>query len=337
MSSLTGSKTDSGDLLLRRMAARRRRESIAVIAVAGLAILGGGRAIFDAFDSSSSGPTVNTTTSVVGHAQLAGSFARDFVVTYLSLSAAGQSQLGAYVSGAQSATLPPVGRQVSDPAVAFVSLSSSESGIDIWSVTISVRSATRATAQTDVQRQFYRVAVSVGAGRVRALSLPAVVEPPASGSDLTLVYRASCAVDTVLGTVASGFLQALLTGSGDIARYTTAGSGIAALKPTPFTSVETATISADDPECGTRTNTARVLVSINPKGDGGVVTPTLDYPLTMVRTAGQWQVASVDPAPALLNPLTIESGPESQGGAGPTSTANRTPASQAVIPPPTQN
>ncbi len=317
------------------MAARRRRDNIVVAVLAVLAVLGGGHAILSAFDSGPPPPSDDSTTAIVGRAQLAGSFAEQFVVTYLTSIAGQQDRIGEFVGSSQQIALPSSARQVSDPSVVYVSRALSTGGLDVWSVTVSVRVGKSGTAAAPEHRQFYRVAVSISEGRLRALSVPAVVQPPAKGVDLKQAYGSPCASDTPLAQVASGFLGAMLAGTGDVARYTTPDSGLAALKPPPFTAVELVSLTSDDAGCGSGGAKAQVLATINPKADTGA-TQSLAYPLTMIRNAGQWQVVSIDPIPALSSPLAVVvAGQDSRGGTPPTSTSSPSPS--VTIPPATQN
>ncbi|MEU7634272.1 conjugal transfer protein [Nocardia sp. NPDC049220] len=325
---------DSGEALLRRMAARRRRDNIVVGVLAVLAVLGGGHSILSVFDSDPPPPSDDATTAIVGRSQLAGSFAEQFVVTYLTAVAGQQDRVGEFVGSGQQIALPTSARQVSDPSVVYVSRTMSTGSLDVWSVTVSVRVGKAGTNVTSENRQFYRVAVSTADGRLRALSVPAVVPAPAKGAELALAYSSPCAADTPLSQVAAGFLGALLAGAGDVARYTTQDAGITALKPAPFTAVELVALTADNAACGTSGAKARVLATINPKADTGA-TATLAYPLTMIRNGGQWQVVSIDPVPALSSPLAVVAGQDSRGGAPATSTSP--PSTSANIPPATQN
>lgn len=344
---MVGRSTDSGDELLRRMVVRRRRDNVIVAVLAVLAVLGGGHAILDFFAADPPPPSDTATPATIGRAQLAGSFAQQFVVTYLSSVAGQQDRIGEYVgASAQQITLPSTARQVSDPDVVYVARVGSFDALEVWSVTVSVRvgkTATSATSATSTSannsaaadtRQFYRVGVSVLNGRLRALSLPALVEPPSRGADLAQAYSSPCTTDTPLNQVASGFLTAYLTGSGDVGRYVTLDSGIAALRPAPFTTVETVALTSDDNSCGTSRSSAQVLVTVNPKGDGGAVA-TLAYPLTMVRDGGQWQVQSVDSVPAMTNPPAVIASQDSHASAPPSSTTSA-PSTTVQIPRATQ-
>jgi hypothetical protein len=332
------------------MVVRRRRDNVIVAVLAVLAVLGGGHAILDFFAADPPPPSDTATPGTIGRAQLAGSFAQQFVVTYLSSVAGQQDRIGEYVgASAQQITLPSTARQVSDPAVVYVARVGSFDTLEVWSVTVSVRvgktgtsgtsgtSAAGTTANNSAAvdtRQFYRVGVSVLNGRLRALSLPALVEPPSRGADIAQAYSSPCTTDTPLTQVASGFLTAYLTGTGDVGRYVTLDSGIAALRPAPFTTVETVAVTSDDNSCGTARSNAQVLVTINPKGDGGAVA-TLAYPLTMVRDGGQWQVQSVDSVPAMTNPPAVIASQDSHASAPPSSTTSA-PSTTVQIPPATQ-
>lgn len=322
------------EALLRRMVARRRRDNAIVAILAVLAVLGGGHALHDFFTPEPPGPSDDSTAALIGRAQLAGSFAEQFVVSYLSANTAQREKLGEYTAVGNVA-LPSSGRPVADPAVVYVARTVSGGGLDVWSVTVSVRHGARAGAAASEPRQFYRVAVSTAAGRLRALAPPALVQPPARGADLSLAYGTPCGQETPLHQVAAGFLGAMLAGSGDIARYTVPGSAIAAVQPAPFSAAEVAAVDSDDRDCGADSTRARLSVQVNPKVDGAAAA-TLVYPLTLVRTGGQWQVASVDPIPALTEPLTVVTGGDAApGNPVPGSTAPATTTAQ--IPPATQN
>lgn len=343
---MTGRSTDSGDELIRRMAARRRRDNVVVGVLAVLAVLGGGHAILSFFSTPPKGPSEDSTTLLIGHSQLAESFARDFVVAYLGASSAQHDRLDRYLGDNQQLSLPATAQQVSDPAVVHVARDLSTPSIDIWVVTVSVRlggsSSSVVTATptaTAADRQYYRVAVSESGGLLRALSPPAAVQPPGQGADLALGYSMSCPTDSPLATVATGFLQAFLTGSGDVTRYVTSNSGITALAPAPFASADTLSVRSDDSSCGSSTSSAHTQIMVNPKGTAGAA-PTLAYALTMVRTAGQWQVQSIDPMPLLRQPMAVVAEPGSQSpGNAPGSAASTTTSSAptAQIPPATQN
>lgn len=347
------------------MTARRRRDNIVVVVLAVLAVLGGGHAVLSWFRSPPAGPSDSATVSLIGHSALAASFAEDFVVTYLSSTAGQQDRLSSYLDSGQQLRLPATAHPVSDPLVVHVGRTESSAALEIWEVTVSVVPGRNSAAS---ERQYYQVAVSVTPdGRRRALSVPAMVEPPGIGPDVTLAYSTPCSTETPLADVARGFLTAYLTGSGDVARYTTTQSGITVLRPAPMRGLEVVGVSSDDSTCGSGRDSARVLATVAPKNaaaaapsdssgspqssqhDSGLGTApgaskaagpadgaALAYPLTMVRTNGQWQVQAIDRVPALTDPLTIVT----NSGAGNRSSSDApttTPTTTVQIPPATQN
>ncbi|WP_280442718.1 conjugal transfer protein [Nocardia brasiliensis] len=324
---------NSSEALLRRMAARRRRDNIVVGVLAVLAVLGGGNALIDFFSADRPKPTDATAVSVLAHAQLAGSFAEQFVVAYLSATNGQQERIGEFVGTAQHVSLPMTARQVSDPMVVYVSRAVADQNIDVWSVTVAVRVGKPGGTSANEVRQFYRVAVSLAGGRPRALSLPALVPAPSRGIDLALAYAGTCGPESPLAQVASGFLGALLTGTGDVSRYIASGAGITALQPTPFNGIEAVTVLSDSKDCGVSGETARVLATITPKGETGAL-PALAYPLTLARNGGQWQVRAMEPVPALANPLAELGKAEPRGNTS--SSGTTTPSPTVQVPPATQ-
>lgn len=314
------------------MAARRRRDNIVVVVLAVLAVLGGGHAVYSFFAPDPAPPGDEEMVTVTGHASLAGGFAQDFVVAYLSAGAADQDALARFVDGTQRIALPKVGAQVNDPIVVYVSRTLSAGTVEVWSVTVSVHIG---KGGPDATRRYYRVPVSVAEGSLRALTLPAVVEPPAIGSDLAQAYSAPCGEETPFTQVATGFLTAYLTGAGDVARYVAVDSGISALRPAPFTDLTTVAVTAEDTACGTAGKTARVLATVTPKGASGTA-PALAYPLTMVRGEGQWQVRAIETLPALKQPLTLVV-PQGENTGPSTGATTGVPTTTVEIPPATQN
>ncbi|MGW1742672.1 conjugal transfer protein [Nocardia sp. NPDC001965] len=326
-------RAESGEALLRQMAARRRRDNIVVIVLAVLAVLGGGHAVYDFFATDPQPPGDDAMITVAGHDRLAGSFAEDFVVAYLSAGTGQQESLSRYVGGSQQLSLPKTGQQVRDPIVVYTSRTLSAGTVEIWTVTVSIHVG---RGQSDGARQYYRVPVSISEGNLRALTLPAAVQPPGIGADLAQAYSAPCGEETPFTQVVTGFLTAYLTGSGDVARYVSVDSGIAALRPAPFTELKTVAVTAEDSACGTAGDTARVLATVTPEGQSGAA-PALAYPLTMVRGDGQWQVRVIETLPALKEPLTAVLNQGEKAGPAPGGTTTGAPTATAEIPRATQN
>ncbi|MEU0539037.1 conjugal transfer protein [Nocardia sp. NPDC005978] len=324
---------DSGDQLLRRMAVRRRREKVGLTLLATLAVVGGGHTILDVFASDPPAIVAEPAAVTVGQAQLVGAFAQQFVVEYLNTVAGQKDHLDAYVPAGQGIDLPAAAVQVRDPIVVFTSRAVTTNDLDVWAVTVSVR-AGRAGTTGDI-RLYFRVGVSAAQGQLRALALPSVVNPPQRGFDLELVYRSSCATGTPLGDVAMGFITAFLTGTGDVNRYAAVNSGITGLQPPPFAAIESTGVTTDDTTCGNSTSTAHVLITVKPKLGAAGFQP-LSYPLTLDRTAGQWQVSTIDAIPALSMPLAVVDA-QGFGAQPPSATTVPSLTSTVRVPPATQN
>lgn len=352
---LAAKRNESGDDLLRRISQRRRRDNIVVAILAVLAVFGGGHAIVDMLTPDRPPPTDDTAVEAMSHGQLAASFAEDFVVTYLTTNSNQRERLNRFLGDQEQITLPKTAHAVSLPEVVYSGRTTRVGNIEVWTVTISVEvptptsnSAGNDNSKSTVnQRQYYRVPVAVDAAQLRALDLPAQIEPPRQGPELAQTYGNPCGPDTALGQVASGFLNAYLTGAGDVARYTTVKSGLSALTPAPYKKLAKVSLNADRQGCGTDGSQTKVLVTVEPETSAGQAA-SLAYPLTMVRGEGQWQVASIDPSPALQTPLAVVGkGPaqapgQGPGGSGmqshsPSATTTAPTTSTAKIPPATKN
>ena len=168
------------------MAARQRRERLVFLTLAVLAVIGGLNAIFGVLFSG--GPRVEPDAGslrLIGHSELVGSFAEDFVERYLGATSGSERLLAKYVATPQ-AGLPNVARQVSEPSVVYVERTKTAGDLEIWSATVSMR-----IGDSGDNRQYYRVGVSITEGRLRALSIPAQVTPPDRAPDLSLGYQTS--------------------------------------------------------------------------------------------------------------------------------------------------
>lgn len=323
-------RQDSGGELLRRMSARRRRDNLIVGVIAVMAVIGGGSTLLGWVIPDRAAKAPDSVPAIVGRAQLAGAFAEEFVVTYLSATDSRRDAIGKFIGNAGTVTLPKTRRQVSEPSITHVFRAVATESVDVWSVTVSVLVGEGVGADVGT-RQYYRVAVSVARGALRALALPALVDGPSTGSDLALVYSTPCAAESPLGAAVSGFLTAYLTGSGDLTRYSTVNSGIRAPSPPPFAALDSVTVSADHSRCGSGATTVRLLATVTPRNRDATAAP-LAYPLTTVLVEGQWLVRSLDPIPGLSEPLTVVSGgpPEAPPAATPGPSTSAAPVPSAT-------
>lgn len=160
--------------------------------------------------------------------------------------------------------------------------------------------------------QFYTVTLAPAAGGCGGwapIALPARVAAPtlvAEESDYSIGLPVS---GTPLTETLSAFFAALLTGDGELERYTAPGVTITGFDPPPYAEVELVDVrahvdtpldrSAQVPVDGT---TARVLVTVATDPDGADL--PLSYPVTVTVRGGRWEVVAIDsvPSPTTASP-----------------------------------
>jgi hypothetical protein len=173
-----------------------------------------------------------------------------------------------------------------------------------WAVTVAARVDERdrdqLVATTDLTIE---VAVLVDAdGRMTAVGTPAVVPGPTSAAASVGLAGPTPGVpatdDPVLVTV-QGFLDALLTGTGDVGRYLAPEVTVYAVDPAPFTEVTVDRLAVTDLEDGT----ARARVAATADSPAGA-SRSLGYEIGLHERAGRWEITSLSGAPALDEPDT---------------------------------
>lgn len=276
--------------------------------------------------ASTPAPAVSAQT-IIGHSQLAGSFGEQFVVAYLTTPAKEVSSLKKFITS-DNINLPTVRDTVSDPKVVYTrEQPSSVSGVELWSVTVSVR-VHSITQQTPTDA-YYRVPVSLSSGAPRAVAIPSKISGPSAGVDLPLGYPNDMSTSAQFSQLVTGFFTAYLTHSQDLTRYITADSGITPISGAPDTSVKVeqlrSTGANDQPSNGA---TAHLLVTVSVSTVSYNRTE-LQYPITAVAAGGQWQIASIDSVPVLGDPN------ESNllGSASTPTTTTSTPTPTVTAPP----
>jgi Conjugative transposon protein TcpC len=126
---------------------------------------------------------------------------------------------------------------------------------------------------------------------------PALVAAPASGDvpDRVLSRWDGLGDRPGLEEAVTLFFEALLSGDGDLVRYTSPGSGITPVIPPPFASVEVVT-------SGSVPWGESLLVGAVVSGsDRAVRSPLLEYWLVVAEREGRWEVAALLPAAPLLD------------------------------------
>ena len=126
--------------------------------------------------------------------------------------------------------------------------------------------------------------------------LPTLIPPPSRAAKPELLIGRFDGLDTApgLGEMLPRFLAALLTGDGELTRYTSPSSPIVAVHPPPFVSIELlGTGSVETPD-------GPIEVSVRVRGtDPAGQAQILEYALVVEQRDGRWEVSRLLPAPTL--------------------------------------
>jgi hypothetical protein len=167
---------------------------------------------------------------------------------------------------------------------------------DYWSVTLAVQLLLGPPPGHSV-RWFVEVGVTRDdGGRFVVAGTPAIVAEPAAVRGrrrLTDTVMLTPSADDPLARTVTGFLAALLTGDGQIDRYTASGTEIAAIDPPPFAKVVMGRLSTRVTEQGTAVRAS--VLARTADGDERA----LAYQLLLTERYGRWEVRSMSGAPAL--------------------------------------
>lgn len=225
---------------------------------------------------------------------MAGEYAQRVVLTWLTTPRAKPDPLLALVGDARVATLPELPFTAADSAVAGVTQSSG-----IWSVTVAV---TVTDDRKITSRRFFQVPVLVAGGAVTALSLPAAVSAPIVGIPPRTGYRSQLSAGSAVGVTVTQFLAAYTAGAGDVSRYLTPGHSLAALSPAPYTAVRLTELRSDSDIAGDAVPRDQQRMRVMALASVTVTdrqVSTVAYALTLTSRAGRWEVAAIDPVPAV--------------------------------------
>lgn len=166
-----------------------------------------------------------------------------------------------------------------------------------WTVTVDARGGQAGAGST------YRVAVQVDEQAATALTLPGQIpqQPPApagrerkDGPD-----QVSLSTDDPADAAAAGFVQTLLSGNGDLSRWTRPGSELVAIRPAPCSTAQATTTAATDPPEPTDGQITDVLATATCRTTTGRITTsrTLQYLLTLTARGGRWEVSAYTDTP----------------------------------------
>jgi hypothetical protein len=227
-----------------------------------------------------------------GEQAAVGEFAQQFVLAWLQTPRGKESALAAFVATA-NLQLPNKAVTASQPSTAQLV----HAGPGVWSVSVGVT----VTDAGGVVRRYFQVPVRYVAGAMIATSLPAPMPAPGTATSPELAYQYTAALSDPSAAMVGQFLAALLAGSGDVTRYVSPGTAIAAVTPAPYTAVRVLEVRTDQdlrdaPMAVPRGSDLRVLVTAVATVSAEQQV-TVQYPLTLRVRASRWEVASVDPVP----------------------------------------
>jgi Conjugative transposon protein TcpC len=244
-------------------------------------------------------PDIGATAQRVANQQdQVGAFAADFVTTWLTATTAQRAALQRFITLADDALAlsSTPAAVVTTPQVVSVIHTGSLGEADLFAATISVNERPYASAAST--RAFYRVPVAMWHYQPRAVELPARVNGPGPGADITIRYRHALGVDSPVFAVASGFIHTYLTATTGLDRYALADSAL-----TPVGGYQSAQVTAasadravaDNAAPGTRIHVlANVVAQTTQFADVSMV-----YPLAFENSGGTWMVAAIDLAPQI--------------------------------------
>lgn len=248
----------------------------------------------------------DTSGSVVRQQEDAGivsGFAEQATRAWLSASTDNRSTLRAWFGGSalNGAVLP---NQAPIPPAQVTAVRTTQTPTaGVWLVDVAV----------DGGVSWWEVPILLDGTHATALSIPGRIGAPAA-ADADLVTRPSTQVPptSAAGQTVSGFLSALLAGSGDISRWTTPGSVIPAVTPAPYSDVKVSSITttgdqlADSPSDGQTVDVQAIAATAQADRRSSI-----SYGLRLKARGGRWEVfsyaapfAAASPAPAGASPQT---------------------------------
>jgi len=237
-------------------------------------------------------PKAATVADTGGEQAAVGEFAQQFVLAWLGTSRGKESVLRGFVD-VTNVQLPDKAVTATQPATAgLIRL-----GADTWSVTVGVT----VTDVAGTVRRYFQVPVRSQGGAMVSSMLPAAVAAPATATSPELGYQYTTASSDPVSVATAQFLSSLVAGSGDVTRYVSPGSSIAAVTPPPYSAVRLVEVRTDQdlqkavggvPTGGV----VRVFATAEATVSAEQKIP-VQYALTLKVREGRWEVFSLDPAP----------------------------------------
>lgn len=248
-------------------------------------------------DASPAEASISAPTDLSNERAIVGQFAQQVVVTWLTATQEDPDALLALVKDTTVAGLSKTPFVVADPTISGITF------VDgVWSVTVA---ATVTDARDVTAYRFFQIPVSYTAGVLAALTLPTPISPAPAVRGASDGYETQVDTDSALGQTVAQFLNAYLTGSGEVSRYLTPGVAMTPLDPSPYTSIRVLEIRAagsdsapsDDPRDGDQIR----IIGLGAAAVTEEQTASVAYALTLTARAGRWEISAIDPVPAVIS------------------------------------
>ena len=256
------------------------RRAAAVIALIVVGTLAAGMAIGTMLPVSRSGGPVPATSGLAGSP--APSHVGDVAALALQLHLTGLSEPSQVLTAAPGSSDSPTGIWVN----ASAAIASKPLGNDQWQITLAadVMELVDGTYES-AGIQYFQMAIGAGSGSPTALTPPARIPPPQlSIPDTT---RFSGAVPADQATAVTAFLEAHLTGTGELQRYATPTARIRSFPEPPFAGISIESLGSDS----LGQVQARLLATTQ-RGSQLLLAYTLDMTFD-----GVWEVAAIHSSP----------------------------------------
>lgn len=170
-----------------------------------------------------------------------------------------------------------------------------ETGEDRWRVTVAaalLRSDAESSGYVSLGVRFFEVEIVETRRGLAATGLPWITAAPMVGDEVEVGWGAAETPESgdALADTVGRFLNALLTGSGELGRYAAPGSGLRAV-PATFDVVEVERMARRRDADGRRWVQASVTAT---SGDSVL---WLTYELVVEERDGRWEIAAMGPTP----------------------------------------
>jgi hypothetical protein len=134
--------------------------------------------------------------------------------------------------------------------------------------------------------QYYEITIVADAARPLAVSAPARVPSPSAGAAPAAVPSFSGTVPADQALAANGFLDAYLSGSGELARFVAPTAQVRPFPTAPYQSIEVISLGSDS------LGRVKALVEAQTARGGH---QTLEYTLELIFESGVWEVSNLVP------------------------------------------